>query len=135
MATILLYSSLFFITNAIVAYYKKYYMYSFFFGMLTITSLLVHSQHYDPLFSNILDKIAIACVIACGFYIFLGKLSPENIVYSLLIVLFFFSTGFLYMYGFLVEDYCFHKDRRTANNYHCLMHFLSCAGHHVIIAL
>jgi hypothetical protein len=80
-------------------------MYSFFFGMLTTTSLLVHSQQYDPLYSTILDKLAIACVIASGFYIFLGKVSPENILYSVLIVIFFLSTGFLYIYVFLVKDY------------------------------
>ena len=133
MEDVLLYSSLLFITNAMVAFYKKYYMYSFFFGMLTVTSVMVHSNRFDlPHPTAVLDKFAIVCVIASGFYIFLEKVSPENILYSLLILLFFLSSGVLYIYGFLVEDYCFHTDRRVANNYHCLMHILSSAGNHMI---
>jgi hypothetical protein len=135
MTDLLFYSSLIFITNMIYAFYKEYYVYSLFFGILIITSLIFHSKKYHPLYANIVDKIAIASVIIYGFYLFLMKLSPENILYSTLIILLFLSTGFLFLYGFMVNDYCFHTDPNVANKYHCLLHSLSCIGHHIIISL
>jgi hypothetical protein len=69
----LFYSSLLFSTNAISTFYKKYYIYSFFFVALTMTSLLVHTHTHTHNNNNnnnnqyitydqalIIDKAAIA---------------------------------------------------------------------------
>lgn len=135
MDDILFYSSLIFITNAIVAFYMKYYMYSFFFAMLTVTSMMVHSHKFDLLYTTLVDKFVIACIVFCGFYVFLEKVSPENALYCFLILLLLLSTATLYFYGFMVGDYCFHTDRHIATKYHCLMHTLSSAGNHIVTIL
>ena len=77
----LFYSSLLFSTNAISTFYKRYYIYSFFFVALTMTSLLVHTHNnnnnnnqyitYDQ--ALIIDKAAIAAVIVIGGYTFYKK--------------------------------------------------------------
>ena len=80
----LFYSSLLFSTNAISTFYKKYYIYSFFFVALTMTSLLVHTHNNNNNNNNnnqyitydqalIIDKAAIAAVIAIGGYTFYKK--------------------------------------------------------------
>ena len=79
----LFYSSLLFSTNAISTFYKRYYIYSFFFVALTMTSLLVHTHNNDNNNNNnqyityekaiLIDKAAIAAVIAIGGYTFYKK--------------------------------------------------------------
>lgn len=54
MRNILLLSSCVFITNVVSAFYKQYYVYSFLFFLLTITSLMVHSN--NTIFINMADK-------------------------------------------------------------------------------
>ena len=135
MDNILVYSSLIFLTNTAVAYYYGHYMYSFFFGMLTATSVIVHSRCSDPLLSTVLDKLAILSVVLYGGHILFSKMSATNAAFCIVIVATFFSTAYLYAYGFLVDDYCFNSDKRVANKYHCLLHCLSSTGHHLITVL
>ena len=73
-----------FSTNAISTFYKRYYIYSFFFVALTMTSLLVHTHNNDNNNNQyitydqaiLIDKAAIAAVIAIGGYTFY---TPMNI--------------------------------------------------------
>lgn len=71
--SILLYSSLFFITNAIAAFFYKYYLYSFLFLILTITSLIVHTN--DNMYTNIIDKIAVIAIVLYGTYMLYNKIN------------------------------------------------------------
>ena len=74
--SILCYSCLVFITNAIAAFFKEYYLYSFLFFILTITSIIFHS--YNNIYTNVIDKIAILSIVFYGSYILYNKRLVEN---------------------------------------------------------
>jgi len=107
----LFYSSLLFSTNTISTFYKKYYIYSFFFLALTMTSLLVHTHihthnnnqyiTYDK--ALLIDKVAIAAVIAMGGYIFYKKcinISRFSFIFEkIIIIATFLFVIYLYCYG------------------------------------
>jgi len=128
----LVFSSMVFLTNMVVAFYYKYYLYSFIFLCLTITSYWHHS-HYTE-FSYIFDKMAVFSVVLYGGYLFYIKTiqvsDQPNPILSAMIVATFLATICLYYGG-----YCFHEDKNKADWYHSLMHILSSIGHHFIIIL
>jgi hypothetical protein len=81
--SILFYSSLFFITNAITAFLKEYYLYSFLFCILTTTSLIVHSN--DNIYTNLIDKTAVVSIVLHGGYTLYNKININkclNIIYT-----------------------------------------------------
>ena len=150
---ILFYSSFIFITNICSAGYNQYFFYSFLFLFLTITSIIYHYPS-DNITIDILDKICILSIITYGGYIFYNKTKVINqilynrnikgiynnvfikyIIYISIVVLCFLSTIFLYAYGYIVEQYCFHKHKYTSDVYHGLLHLLSSIGHHFIVFL
>ena len=61
-------SSCVFITNAITAFYKKYYLYSALFVLLTVSSVIFHS--FKDLYTNIFDLIVVCTIILYGGYLF-----------------------------------------------------------------
>ena len=67
------YSSLIFLTNVFLALYYDHYLYAFLFLLLTITSVIHHKQSAEfekyKKCINIIDKIAVYCVIFYGGYI------------------------------------------------------------------
>lgn len=128
MKEILLLSSLLFCTNVMTAWYKKYYLYGWLFVGLTITSLLVHSNHH----ASYADNFFIMAIVLYGVYLLHHK-STGNLVYISLVVLSFCLVVFLYGYGYAAKQFCFHPD--LGNQYHCLLHLLSSVGHHAIILL
>lgn len=133
---ILIFSSMIFITNSLAALYKKYYIYSLFFFLLTLTSLAHHS-HYT-FYTNIIDKIAVSLVVFYGGYMLHNKYCREDCFSKLLtgvVIMFFLSTLYLYMYGYCIDNYCFHPEISSRKNYHALMHILGSIGHHFIIFL
>jgi hypothetical protein len=119
-------------TNTIAALHKEYYLYSFFFFCLTITSLYYHSTH--TIHGNIIDKIAVACVVLYGGYMLYIKLE-KSISLSIFIFITFLACVFLYIYGCFTNKFCFHPDAIVANNYHALMHIIASFGHNLIIFL
>ena len=132
---ILTFSSMVFITNSLAALYKKYYIYSLFFFLLTLTSLSYHTN-YTP-YTKIIDRIALSLVVFYGGYMLYNKYCTEgcNRLLAGVIILFFLSNVYLYMYGYCIGNYCFHPELCVANNYHSLMHILASIGHHFIIFL
>ena len=126
-------SSLVFITNIITAYYKQQYFYSSLFFLLTITSVFFHSK--SNIYYNLIDKISIFSVFYYGSYQLSRKISYENTPVIILIVASFLATIYLYFYGFLVSEYCFHKDKQIGDRYHALLHLIGSIGHHLIIFL
>jgi hypothetical protein len=42
---------------------------------------------------------------------------------------------FLYYYGYITNNYTFHPDDKTAQIYHCIMHFIASFGHAIIIII
>ena len=126
-------SSLFFLTNALVAFLNKYYLYALFFLVLTITSLIVHNN--DTIHTNLIDKIAILLVVIYGAYLLFQKMSVKYAFTCFLIILTFLLTIYLYIYGFMNKTYCFSEDNGIAQTYHFILHLISSLGHHLIIIL
>jgi hypothetical protein len=132
---ILIFSSLVFITNAITALYKNYYIYALIFFLLTMTSLAYHMNY--TFYTSIVDKIMIHLLVLYGGYMLYNKFCTEdcNRLLTGIIVMFFLSNVYLYIYGYCIGDYCFHPELCVGNNYHALMHIMGSIGHHFIIFL
>jgi hypothetical protein len=133
---ILFWSSLVFVTNMFVAFWRKYYLYSLFFACLTISSLVVHS--HNTIVTNSIDKVCIASIVVYGGYLFYKKLSKINIynsIHYMMCVLTFLFTIWVYIYGFLTCQYCFCGNSEWENIWHSIMHIVASIGHHFIIGL
>lgn len=127
----LIFSSLFFVTNALSTASKKYYLYSLFFGFLVITSLIIHSQH--TLVFNLLDKLVIVCIVVTGGFYIYKKFCIQNFWLLCIIFSTFFATIYFYIYGYFTNNLCFHPV--AGNDYHYWMHFIGSLGHHFICLL
>ena len=64
MVPLLMYSSVIFITNALSAFYKKYYIYGILFICLTMTSLLFH--YHNNVYTSIVDKLFVFAIVVWG---------------------------------------------------------------------
>jgi hypothetical protein len=147
------YSSYIFLGNCLLAFYFEDYIYSLLFLCLAITSIFYHS--YTNIYTTIIDKISIYCVIFYGGYVFYKKYkknikknidneenndNEENIsifeyIKYFVVIITFLLVIFLYYYGYVTNNYTFHPDDRTAQLYHCIMHFIASFGHAVIIII
>jgi len=130
---ILFYSSLFFITNSITAFYNKYYLYSFLFFILTITSLIVHSN--NNIYTNTIDKIAVLAIILYVGYMLYKKINMNKCFSCIIIIITFLICVYLYIYGFITKKYCFSNEKCIAQNNHFILHYISSIGHHFVIFL
>jgi hypothetical protein len=130
---ILLLSSLFFVSNILIAYYCEYYVYSFLFFILTITSLIVHYE--DNYYTNVIDKIAVSSIVLYGGYVLLNKMNTKKLFYCFIIVITFLICIYLYIYGFIFQKYCFCDEKSISQKYHFIMHIIASIGHHFIIYL
>jgi hypothetical protein len=128
---ILFFSSLFFITNMITAYWFEYYLYSFLFCMLTITSVIYHTN--KNIYTNIIDKIAILAIVLYGAYILYHKKVLLTKTQIGIVVLSFLLCIFMFFYGYCTNKYCYDPDK--GDQYHSLLHLISSIGHHLIIFL
>jgi membrane-anchored glycerophosphoryl diester phosphodiesterase (GDPDase) len=145
-------SSLIFITNIITTFLYKNYIYSFFFIILTITSISYHSN--KNIYTNISDKIAILLIVLYGSYKLYRevlnlrthasekmtnfgilqyiKYHPDkiiNIIIVCIVCILFVLTNILYIYGY------FHNQISIGNKYHSLIHLISSIAHHLIIIM
>ena len=141
------YSSYIFLANCFLAFYFEDYIYSLLFLCLAITSIIHHSSY--NIYTSIIDKISVYCVIFYGGYVFYNKYkknieenndNKENIsifeyIKYFIVIITFLLVIFLYFYGYVTNNYTFHPDDRTAQIYHCIMHFIASFGHAVIISL
>ena len=130
---ILVYSSFFFISNAITAFTKEYYLYSFLFSCLTVSSIIVHSN--DNIYTNAIDKIAILAIVLYGGYMLYNKINIDKYVGCSIIIITFVFCIYVYIYGFFTKKYCFCDENHIAQRYHFIMHIISSIGHHCIIFL
>ena len=125
-------SSFIFATNIITAYlYKQYYIYSILFTSLTLTSFVYHSN--SNIYTNIIDKCAIGSIVLYGSHMLYNKFNMDKLLEIILVFSCFFSILFLFFYGYYNKKYCYDPD--WGNHYHCLLHFISSLGHHIIIFL
>ena len=128
---ILFFTSFIFITNVISALYKENHLYAILFGLLTISSLIVHS--YDNIYTNVIDKIIIGLIVIYGGYVLWNKMSDIDTIIMVTIISTFLFCIWVYAYGFYKKRLCFDSDKCIADRYHCLMHLIGCIGHHLII--
>jgi len=138
MKNICIFSSFFFLITAILAFYKKYYVYGFLFLLLLTTSLNI--RFYNNTYSHILDQVTIISIVIYGAFLFYKKCSskPLNnriIILQFLVLLAFFITIYLYYYGYYTNEYCFHENKNIGNLYHSLLHIISSYGHNIIIIM
>ena len=133
--SILVISSLIFITNIFTAIYKKDYLYATLFSILAVTSLMFHSNKNNKLIM-LLDKTAISLVVFYGGYVFYN-LNLQSTIYSHLWRGFILSTFLfcilVYYYGYIEHKFCFHSNKTIGNQYHAMLHFIGSIGHHMII--
>ena len=130
---LLVFSSLIFMTNVVSTFYKKYYIYCLLFFCLTITSVIVH--YNTNMWTKIIDKFFVLAVVLYGGWVLYNKTTPDNIIEVLVIVTTFLLCIYLYYYGYYVNDYCYHPDKRIGDKYHSLLHVISSFGHHLITFL
>jgi 4-hydroxybenzoate polyprenyltransferase len=130
---ILMLSSLFFITNAVTAFVNEYYLYSLLFFNLTITSLMVH--HYNNVYTNVIDKVAVLSIVLYGGYLLYNKINTNKWMNIFAIIISFLFCIYLYIYGFIIKEYCFCDEKYVSQMYHFILHAISSIGHHCIIYL
>jgi hypothetical protein len=134
---ILVYTSFIFLTNVITAFYREYYLYAFLFIMLTMTSVIVHTN--DNIYTNTIDKFSVFCVVIYGGNMLWNKYLVchefEYFIPTFMVVISFSFCIFVYIYGYLQQNYCFHSQKCIADVYHSLLHLISSFGHHLIILL
>jgi len=129
---ILVLTSLLFLTNTISGLYNKKYLFAMLFLILTITSVIVHSN--DNIYTNIIDKIVIIFVLIYGIYIIYTNFN-KNVILAVFILLSALFCGYLYIYGFFVKKFVFNENISISRSYHLLMHFICSISNHLIILL
>ena len=126
-----------FIVNILICYFYDYYYYSLWFLSLLITSLIYHKNSTQ--ITNIIDKISIIGVVTCGGMVFYNKCCQINnykqLTLSLLIVATFFITNYLFIYGYFIQKFCFHKNDKLSCLYHSIMHIIVSIGHILIVIM
>jgi hypothetical protein len=133
------YSSFVFLSNVLLALYYEYYLYALLFAILILTSTLYHSNY--TFLTNVIDKIAIYCVVFYGGYLFYKKMmeyyksgfNTKRYLLSFLIVSTFLSNIFLYYYGYLYDSFCFSEEQCSSEWSHSLLHCLGSFGHCCIV--
>jgi hypothetical protein len=125
------YSSFFYLSNCLVAYYYDYILYSALFFGLFSASLLWRLN--ESIHTFILDKLFIISVVGYGGYLFTNRCYEMNGYVASIIVSTFLATGFLFYGGYITNQYCYDKDEKKGKLYHCLLHGISSVGHHLIV--
>jgi len=112
-------------------------IYSALFSILSITSIIFHSN--NNIYTNVIDKVAILLVVLYGGNELYNKSTEPTHkmgwMYFSAIIMSFFATIYLYIYGFFANEYCFCAEPEVAEMSHILIHFISSFGHHLIICL
>jgi hypothetical protein len=129
------FSSFIFLTNVINNYFKNDFTYAIIFFCLFTTSIIFH--YSNTFYSNMFDKISIIAVICYGGFVYYKKMinvTEINWIHYVP-VLCFCLTIYLFLYGYMTDNYCFVNDYELANLYHSLLHIVSSVGHHAIVMI
>lgn len=132
----LCFSSMVFITNAVVSYYYDYALYSLLFIALSLSSIIHH--HYKTFTTCYIDKFFVFAIVGYGTYVFYHKImnsTKYNFLYCASIICLFLATVVLYYYGSAHNSFCFAEDPDECNYWHQWMHILSSIGHHLIVIM
>jgi len=131
--TCCLYSSFVFLTNCAFAFLKGQYTYAFAFYTLTLTSITVHGVYYS-VDTMILDKLSIVNIVILGGYYVFSNLQLFSELQICSITLTFVIVTWIYYYGYMTNQYCYHSDKAVADVCNSVIHVISSIGHHLIIA-
>lgn len=129
---VLIITSLLFATNTIHAFIAEKYLYAGFFAFLTLTSLVHHFCY--TIYTNLIDKIAIALVVCYGGYLMWQKRDGSKFKLSICILTFLLCVLF-YIYGYFTKTFCFTDCQDTCTIWHSLLHASGSFGHHAILLL
>lgn len=129
------FSSLIFITNVILSYFYKKYIYLFLFSCLLITSTTCHyTQNYIII---LIDKCFVYLIICYGFYVMYNKeiyeFNIREILYIYIIIISFLSCVYLYLSGLSVTPFEIYGIK--GNFLHAFLHIIGSIGHNVIAIL
>ena len=116
------FSSLFFLSNAIIAYKNKYYKYSIAFIFLVITSLFHH--YLSTELTRNVDRIAILVVSYYTILIYSKK--KINVKQHICFALSLFIVLYLFVYGYFTNKYSFDLNYRNSCLWHSLLHLIVC---------
>ena len=141
-----------FIINVVIGIYCNYYLYSFLFFTLFITSVIYHSNYTD--FTYILDKTLCFYIVLYGTLLFYQKgrehftLKNNNnntlttkilfnckIILFLIVVISFLTVIYLYYYGYYNKKYVFNKDLTIGCWWHSFIHYISAFAHSLIMLI
>lgn len=128
---VLIFTSLFFITNAIVSYLTNQYIYAVISIGLFMSSSIYHYIYSD--ITKFIDKIFIYIFVCFGGYTLYQKTSSKNIIKTVCIITLFVFSIIVYNYGKMSSQFCFDPNIIVANIYHGILHILSSFGHNLII--
>ncbi len=126
---ICVWSSCFFLINISACFLTEKYIYGVLFVLLLTTSFIVHGTE-EALWKTILDKLAIAGVVAYGGTVFFHSLYSFSIIHCF-IVFTLFQVLYLYQYILEIRD----SDIETANIHHAFLHFVVSMGHCLLALL
>jgi len=135
MISICFFSSFIFIFNVIYAYLKNEIIYCLIFLFLLTTSLLFH--YFKNNYLLLLDKFVIIIIVLFGLYKFLQKITIvktylEYFVIAV-ILLCFIVVNYLYVYGYLANQFCFSNNNYASDICHSILHMFVSIGHNCII--
>lgn len=126
------YSSCFFTLNSLYLSTKTDLVYRNSFILLTLSSIIFHQTHNKIVL--LFDKLFIYNIIFQGG-LRLVYIYHRSMLCTLFILLNFLTTLYLYCYGYKNSEYCFDKNKSTAQIYHAILHACSSVGHLSIIYL
>jgi len=139
-----LFSSYLFFVNVYINYINQYYLHTFLFSNLLISSVILHWIQFDYVhltneikMIKYIDQFNISLVVMNGLYIYFSKLfsGNNNFILSSLVVYFLFICGYLWIYGSYTKQYCFDNNPVKAQIYHSIMHLSSIFGHLILILM
>jgi len=119
-----------FLSNAAAATFYKDFVYAALFFLLTTTSWLHHI--YDTNYAlSAIDKVVVWAVIFYGGYRLFTKGISSPLSWAAIAA--FLASAVLYGYGKCTSQFCYHPQH--GNDFHSVLHFISSAGHHAILAM
>ena len=116
------YSSFVFLINVLFCFMRNQFLYGLLFLLLFTTSITFYT--YDDLVPFLLDQFTLFMVVLYGFFVFLFKKKRWH--YVILVLSTFFTTVYLYYYGYMTQSYCYGY---YEYEWHSILHIISSIGH------
>jgi len=103
--------------------------------LLKISDLLPSSKSVNPIVVNLLDKLVIFLIFLYGGYRLYEKryMTWWGIAKMCIIVSTCLFVVWVYCYGYLTGDLCFHPVKEIGAIYHVFMHIVGSLGHNMIM--